>query len=140
MEPSMEIEAPRAFSNGKSLAHDLICGHTLTFEGIAHEESGPRAVWGNIHWSTFFSSNLGNKSIAGKNQRDVGVQFVTRANGGGFKQDPDGVRDTQLVAFDYDFMHRLLDRDPGAEAELVKIAESNPKRAVRYEVTRSGRS
>ena len=135
MEPNMDIEA--VLPDGKSLAHDRISGHAVAFEGIAHEEGGPRAVHGDIHWSTIFSQNLGDQSVAGENQRDVGVHFVTRT-GNGSEQDPNGVRDVRLTAFDYGFMRRLLDRDPEAEAELVKIAESNPNRVVRYEVALCG--
>ena len=141
MKLGMDIESHATLPSGESLAHDAISGHVVPFVGVAHEEGGPRDVHGTIYWSTFFSHNLGDLSVAGENERDVGVHFTTRIFvGGGFRDDPNGVRDVRLAAFDYDFMRRLLDRDLEAEAELVKIAEANPNRAVRYEVSLGGTS
>ena len=126
--------------SGESLAHDAIYGRAVAFEGVAHAESGPRDVHGDIHWSTIFPQNIGNKSIAGENQRDINLRLVTRQTGSGYKRDPNGASDGYVVAFDYDFMRRLLDCDPEAEAELVKIAEANPHRKIRYEISPCGMS
>ena len=131
MEPSSETAA--TLPNGESLAHGLILGHAIHFEGVAHEDAGPREVEGTINWSTVTPGILGDRSVAGENQRDVNVQFVTRI-GEEFDEDPDGVSDARLVAFGYDFMRKLLERDPGAEDELRKIAEANPRRAIRHEI------
>ena len=124
--------------NGESLAHDLIVGHALHFEGVAHGESGRRGVEGTINWSTVTPGLLGSRSVAGENQRDVIMQLVTRI-GEEFDGDPDGISNSWLVAFDHDFMKRLLRRDPGAEAELLdNVAESSRdwKGAVRLEISR----
>ena len=136
MQMSADIESHALLPSGESLAHDTIYGHGVAFEGVAHGKSGPRDVHGDIHWNTIFPRNIGDKSIAGRNQRDVSLRFITRQPGSGYRHDPNGVSDVRLVAFDYGFMRRLLDRDPKAEGELVKIAESNPKRKVRYEIAR----
>ena len=138
MELNTDIESHAMLPNGESLAHDSINGHAVPFEGIAHEENGPRDVHGTVNWGTFW--NPGDLSVAGENQRDVWVLLSTRAPGSRHEDDPKGVNDARVVAFDYDFMRRLLDRDIEAEAELVKIAESNPNRAVRYEVSLCGMS
>ena len=134
MEQSMEDAA--ILPNGESLASDLILGHPLHFEGVAHEKAGPRDVEGTIHWSTVTPGILGDRSIAGENQRDVVLLFVTRI-GEEFDEDPDGVQDTRLMAFGYGFMRKLLERDPDAEAELLKLAESHPGRKIRHEIRRA---
>lgn len=138
MKPDMDVESHATLPSGESLAHDSIDGHAVPFEGVAHEENGPRDVCGAINWGTFWDP--GELSVAGENQRDVWVSLSTIAPGGGFEEDPNGFHDMRLTAFDYDFMRRLLDRDIEAEAELVKIAESNPHRPIRYKLSLCGLS
>ena len=138
MELDTDIVSCVTLPSGESLAHDSIDGHTVPFVGVAHEENGPKDVQGAINWGTFWDP--GELSVAGENQRDVWVCLSRMAPGGGFEEDPHGFYDMRLTAFDYDFMRRLLDRDIEAEAELVKIAEANPNRPVRYEISLPGTS
>ena len=127
-----DTDSAAMLPNGESLASDRIFGPPVYFMGVAHEEAGPREVEGMVQWSTVDSDLLGKRSLAGENQRDVNLLFDTR-RGEEFVT-PDGASDVMLVAFDYDFMRKLLKRDQAAEAELLKIAESNPKRKIRYEI------
>ena len=123
MEPNTYMVSTYLRPEGVSLVDGDIDGYPVVFDGTVRDENGTeRKAWGNIRWYTHAPGRPGVHSVAGENQRDVCVYLITIENGSQWKQEMNGPQLAMDVAFDYDFIKRLIDSDKDAEEELVQIA------------------